>query len=62
MNRFTELAENRSEMFNFFFENNDLFHCIDEEDEEELHLSYYEYLDKTFNVMAGTFAAVLFID
>lgn len=36
-NHFDELSQNRSEFFNFFFENNDIFKMIDEEDEKHLN-------------------------
>lgn len=59
---FEEIAQNRSTLFNFFFENNDIFRLINEEDETLLRNNYFRYMDRTSNYTIGSFFSVLFID
>ena len=59
---FEEIAQNRSSLFNFFFENNDIFRLINEEDENLLRHNYFKYMDRTSNYTIGSFFTVLFID
>ncbi|KAL4486030.1 hypothetical protein ABPG72_003964 [Tetrahymena utriculariae] len=59
---FDMISQNRSEFFNFFFENNDIFKLIDPEDEEYLKVMHFKYLNTTANFTFGTFGAVLLVD
>ena len=59
---FDEIGQNRTTLFNFFFENNDIFHTINPEDEAFLQYQYLRYANRTFNYTFGTLAGVLFVD
>lgn len=59
---FDEVGYNKSALFNFFFENNDIFKMITPEDEDILSANYFTYLNRTFNWSFGSLAGVLFVD
>ena len=59
---YDDLKENYSKFFNFFFENNDIFNIISEEDEQSLKIKHMEYLNCTFNWTIGSFLGVLVTD
>lgn len=59
---FQELVDNRSAMFNFFYENNDRLKFISEEDEGKLQKAYFNYVNRTFYSTFGTLAAVVLTD
>lgn len=49
-------------LFTFFYENNDLFKQIDEDDMLDLKKMHLTYRNRTFNYFSGAFLAVLLID
>ncbi len=59
---FDVVGQNRSSLFNFFLENNDIFQSISKEDENALQESYMTYANRTFNWTMGSLAGVLFVD
>lgn len=59
---FDEVGQNKSTLFNFFLENNDIFQSIAKEDEDYLQLQYFKYANRTFNWTIGSLVGVLFTD
>jgi len=59
---YNEIAENPSTLFNFFYNNNDIFGFISPEDEKTLDEYSLKYVNRTFYATFGSMAAVAFID
>lgn len=61
-NLFSELSENRSALFNFFFERNRILKFIEPEDYKLLQTKYFQYLNTTANWTAGSLIGMIVVD
>ena len=55
-------GEDPMNFFKFFYENNDIFNTIQEEDMQQLKEKHVEYEIKTTSALYGTLLTVLFVD
>ena len=59
---YQEISENKAEIFNYFLENNDIYQCIDRDDEELCYEKYANFLNTTMMATFGSFFGVCAID
>lgn len=59
---YQSMSQNPSELFNFFFENNDILKKISQEDERTLYLRFKERQEKVFYSAMGTAVAIFIAD
>lgn len=59
---YSVIGLNSQTLFNFFFENNNYFHMISQEDQNSLIEKNFLYLNRTCNYTIGAFFGVLIVD
>lgn len=59
---YSVISLNSQTLFNFFFENNNYFHMISQEDEKVLIEKNLFYLNRSCNYTLGSFLGVIFVD